>query len=323
VRAGQKTNLNHFLVSSAFNPRLRLLWRGERGLMTLNLMSKPAKSLGAFILFAAFIANCAGTKFEPLPVNGSTNDWKLVWHDEFDTNGPPDPANWNYERGFVRNQELQWYQPENAFCTNGLLVIEARPEHKRNPQFVAGSNDWKTSREWIDYTSASITSRRLREFKHGKFEMRARIDTRPGSWPAFWTLGATPGIRWPACGEVDIMEFYTGTVLANFGYGLDGKTKWLAVRKPVAELGGDAWSKEFHIWTMEWDEKKVDLLLDGKLMNHLEVATADNADRGNPFHRPIYFILNQAIGANGGDPSQTKFPIRFEVDWVRVYQRSQ
>ena len=72
---------------------------------------------------------------------------------------------------------------------------------------------------------------------------------------------------------------------------------------------------------MEWDEKKMDLLLDGKLMNHFDVADADNADRGNPFHRPEYIILNQAIGGQcGGDPSPTKFPIRFEVDWVRVYQ---
>jgi beta-glucanase (GH16 family) len=290
--------------------------------MTLNLMTKPAKSLCSSILFAALAANCAETKFEPQSVNDSANDWKLVWHDEFDTNGPPDPANWNYERGFVRNRELQWYQPENACCTNGLLVIEARPEHKRNPQFVPGSNDWKTSREWIDYSSASITSRDRHEFKYGKFEMRARIDTRPGSWPAFWTLGTNiADIGWPACGEVDIMEYYSGTVLANFGYGLNGKIKWASVKKTTVDLGGDAWSKAFHIWTMEWDEQKADLLLDGKLMNHLDAATADHADGGNPFHKPVYFILNQAIGATGGDPSQTKFPIRFEVDWVRAYQR--
>ncbi len=285
-------------------------------------MSKPAKSLCVLILFAALAANCAGAKFEPVQVKDSTNDWKLVWSDEFNTNGPPDPANWNYEHGFVRNQELQWYQPENAFCTNGLLVIEARQEHKLNPDFVTNSTNWKTSREWIDYTSASITSRRLREFKYGKFEMCARIDTRPGSWPAFWTLGAQPGIGWPACGEVDIMEFYRSNVLANLGYGLDQKTKWLAVRKPVAELGGNAWSQEFHIWTMEWDDRKIDLRLDGQLMNHLELGDADNADRGNPFHRPVYIILNQAIGAIGGDPSHTKFPVRFEVDWVRVYQHT-
>jgi beta-glucanase (GH16 family) len=295
-------------------------------------MSKQSRSQRGFgelflfvaILFFAFAAHCAETKPEPLPVDDSTNDWKLVWHDEFDTNGPPDPANWNYERGFVRNNELQWYQPENAFCTNGLLIIEARLEHKHNPSFVTNSTNWKTSREWIDYTSASITSRRLQEFKYGKFEMRARIDTRLGSWPAFWTLGATSGLGWPACGEVDIMEFYTGKVLANIGYSLDKKIKWSSVRKPVAELGGDAWSKEFHIWTMEWDERKIDLSLDGKLMNHLDLADADKADQGNPFHAPVYFILNQAIGGNsGGDPSETKFPVRYEIDWVRVYQRGQ
>ena len=294
-------------------------------------MSKQTKSQWDFgglllfiaILFLAVTANCAETKPEPLPVSDSTNDWKLVWQDEFNTNGPPDPANWNYDRGFVRNQELQWYQSENAFCTNGLLVIEARQEHKPNPTFVTNSTNWKTRREWIDYTSAAITSRRLREFTYGRFEMRARIDIRLGSWPAFWTLGATPGVRWPAGGEVDVMEFYTGTVLANIAYSLDRRAKWSTVKKPVAELGGDAWSKEFHIWTMEWDERKLDLLLDGRLMNHLDLVEADNADQGNPFHRPVYFILNQAIGGTqGGDPSQTKFPIRFEVDWVRVYQHS-
>jgi beta-glucanase (GH16 family) len=285
-------------------------------------MSKPTKSFCVLILFAAFTANCVETNSESPPVAGPTNDWKLIWFDEFDTDGPPNPANWNYERGFVRNNELQWYQPENAFCTNGLLIIEARKEHKPNPNFEAGSGNWRKDRQWIDYTSASMTSRRLQEFTYGKFEMRARIDTRLGSWPAFWTLGATPGIRWPACGEVDIMEYYTNVVLANVAYSLDGKAKWSFLRKPISELGGDAWTKAFHIWTMDWDTNKIDLLLDGKLMNHFDLATADKSDEGNPFHAPVYFILNQAIGGNqGGDPSHTKFPIRFEVDWVRVYQR--
>ena len=260
----------------------------------------------------------------PAPVSDKPEkEWRLVWHDEFDTNGAPDSANWNFENGFVRNHELQWYQPDNAICTNGLLIIEARREHRQNPSYVPGSTDWRTSREWIDCTSASLTTRRLQEFKYGKFEMRARIDTRPGSWPAFWTLGATPGIHWPACGEIDIMEYYAGTVLANFGWQFEGNTHWLSKKEPLTKLGDESWSQQFHVWTMEWNDKQIDLLLDGRLMNHVEVSEAESANRGNPFHRPVYIILNQAIGGDcGGDPSGTEFPIRFEVDWVRVYQRA-
>ena len=254
------------------------------------------------------------------PARGA-DDWRLVWHDEFDTNGPPNPANWKFEHGFERNHELQWYQPENAYCTNGLLVIEARHESKPNPLFDPTSGDWRKSRKTIEYTSASLTSRGLQEFKYGKFEMRARIDTRLGSWPAFWTLGAAPHSRWPACGEIDIMEYYTGNVLANFGWQANDHTRWLAKKHPLADLGGAAWSSQFHIWTMEWDEKQIDLRLDGRQVNHLDLAEADHADEGNPFRRPEYIILNQAIGGDcGGDPSQTQFPLRYEIDWVRVYQ---
>ncbi len=256
-----------------------------------------------------------------LPAQGA-EEWRLVWHDEFDTNGPPSPANWNFEHGFARNHERQWYQPENAWCTNGLLIIEARRESKPNPQFDRDSDDWRSSRKMIEYTSASLTTRGLHQFKYGKFEMRARIDTRSGSWPAFWTLGADPDIYWPAGGEIDIMEYYTGNVLANLGWQTNGLTCWLARRHPLDKLGGEAWSRQFHIWTMVWDEKQIELRLDGRLMNHLKLAKADNADEGNPFRRPEYIILNQAIGGDsGGDPSTTQFPLRYEIDWVRVYQR--
>lgn len=252
----------------------------------------------------------------------SAEKWTMVWHDEFDKNGPPDPANWNFEQGFVRNKEPQWYQPANAICTNGLLVIEARPEHKPNPHYLAGSEDWTTRRPWIESTSASLTSRGLHEFKYGKFEMRARIDTRNGSWPAFWTLGANVGdVGWPACGEIDIMEAYTSNVLANVDYQLNHDSEWSTVKKPLTTLPRN-WSKKFHIWTMEWDDKNINLRLDGKLMNHLDLAAAEKADGGNPFRRPLYLILNQALRTQDGAPWQSILPVRFEVDWVRVYQRA-
>ena len=85
------------------------------------------------------------------------SDLVLVWSDEFDGSGALDDAQWGYEEGFVRNEELQWYQPDNAFQEDGVLVIEGRTEDRPNPKHVKGSTDWKTSREAIEYTSASVT----------------------------------------------------------------------------------------------------------------------------------------------------------------------
>jgi beta-glucanase (GH16 family) len=113
----------------------------------------------------------------------------LVWNDEFNNQGKPDSSNWIYENGFVRNQELQWYQPDNAYCANGLLTIEGRKEKVKNPNFITGSTNWETSREYADYSSASIQTRGLCHWLFGRFEIRARIDTACSVWPVIWTLG--------------------------------------------------------------------------------------------------------------------------------------
>jgi beta-glucanase (GH16 family) len=251
-------------------------------------------------------------------------DWKLVWHDEFDKDGPPDPANWNYERGFVRNQELQYYQPENAVVKGGMLMIEAKREKKPNPNYRAGAKGWQ-NREFIEYTSACLITKGKHQFTYGKFEMRARIDTRAGSWPAVWTLGnPAKKVGWPECGEIDIMEYYRGMLLANVCHGLKGKQKWVDSKTPLAKMGGADWAKEFHTWTMEWDAKDINLLLDGKLLTHFNVADDDEPGKDNAFRNPHYILLNQAIGGtNGGDPAKTEFPVKMEVDWVRVYQQGE
>lgn len=249
--------------------------------------------------------------------------WKLVWADEFDIDGPPNPNNWQFERGFVRNNELQWYQPDNARCRGGLLVIEGRKEQKVNPDYRADSDNWKTKRPRIEYTSTSIITRGRQQWQYGRFEMRARIDTRPGLWPAFWTLGVAG--EWPDKGEIDIMEYYRGMLLANaaWGSGQRYKAKWDDSRKSLESFDDPKWSEKFHVWRMDWDEQRIALYVDDQLLNEVNLEETYNpGDKKNPFREPHYLILNLAIGGNnGGDPAFTEFPALFEIDYVRVYQR--
>lgn len=244
---------------------------------------------------------------------------KLVWSDEFDKPGPPDPARWTYETGFVRNRELQWYQAANAWCENGLLIVEARRQRQANPNYQAGSADWKRGRQFAEYTSASLTTKGVASWRYGRFEMRARIDTRAGLWPAFWTVGVDR--PWPANGEIDIMEYYRGTLLANLIWAGTPRTASFTRRKPVAAFDDPEWSSKFHVWRMDWDENRIVITVDGEVLNESDLNQAANPDGTNGFRQAHAIILNLAIGGNaGGDPSETKFPARFEIDYVRVYQ---
>jgi beta-glucanase (GH16 family) len=251
---------------------------------------------------------------------------KLVWNDEFNKSGKPDSTNWIYENGFVRNEELQWYQPGNANCANGLLTIEGLKEKVKNPNFTVGSTNWETSREYAEYTSASIQTRGHRQWKFGRFEIRARIDTACGAWPAIWTLGISG--EWPSDGEIDIMEFYrvrgVPTVLANFAWatGQRWSAKWDDLKKPLSDFTATdpEWTKKFHIWRMDWNKDSINIFLDDQLLNTTLLSQTLNPDGFNPFHQPHYLLLNLALGGNGGDPSKSRFPIRYEVDYVRIYQ---
>ena len=249
--------------------------------------------------------------------------YSLAWADEFDGTGEPDPKRWTYERGFVRNRELQWYQPQNAQQADGLLIIEARRERVANPDYEAGAGNWQRSREFAEYSSASVTTRGLHSWRYGRFEMRGRIDTRAGLWPAFWTLG-TAG-DWPHNGEIDIMEYYRGILLANVAWGGAKRFEaiWADSRKPLDSFKATDWSNRFHVWRMDWDERAIVLSVDGERLNEVHLSRTINQDGSavNPFHHPQYLLLNLAVGGTqGGDPSETTFPARFEVDYVRVYQ---
>jgi beta-glucanase (GH16 family) len=253
--------------------------------------------------------------------------YDLVWQEEFDADGKPDSAFWSYETGFTRNQELQYYLQDNAEVKGGLLVLEGRRQQVKNAAYEPDSRDWRKNQEYAPYTSASIHTRGKKEFQYGIIEVRARLDTAKGMWPAIWTLGVAR--EWPANGEVDIMEFYrvqgAPTILANAAWKHpQNGAAWDNAKIPLsAFLQKDPdWPKKFHIWKMDWTRETIKLYLDGELINEVSLSQTQNPDGFNPFHQPHYILLNLAIGANGGDPADTGFPKKYEVDYVRVYQQT-
>lgn len=259
---------------------------------------------------------------------GETENWRLVWEDEFNKPGKPNSKNWSFEQGFVRNNEEQWYSSENAFCENGMLIIEARKENRPNPNFDSTSTDWRKKRPFAQYTSACLKTKGLKQFKYGRFEVRARIDTSIGLWPAIWTLGEIG--RWPSNGEIDIMESYPlenrQHILANVACAFNEQfePKWNSKKIPLSYFlqKNHNWPNQFHIWRMDWDERSIKLYLDDELLNEVLLIESVNFDGVNPFQQPHYILLNMAVGGNrGGDPSRPNYPARFEIDYVKVYQK--
>jgi beta-glucanase (GH16 family) len=255
------------------------------------------------------------------PPPDDEGDWTLVWSDEFDSGSTPalpDSGHWGYERGYVRNQEWQYYTDDirNAYVRDGHLHIEA---HRHEPgTYPEGPHEGQDG----SVSSASLTSRGRVQFRYGRLEMRGRIDTQWGSWPAFWSLGANG--EWPDNGECDIMEYYQRQLLFNVAWWRTGDPRWTprwdSEKVPLDTLPAD-WADLFHVWAMEWDGAGVRLFMDDVLYNQWD-SSLDHGDGSlEGFQQEHFFILNQAIGGKaGGDASGLVYPTRYEVDYVRLYE---
>ena len=287
----------------------------------------------AGLLVAMTLAACAQSRNNsPAAAAVPPAVYRLVWADEFDSDGAPDSAVWKHEQGFVRNNELQWYQPANAAVSNGILTITGKKETVANAGYEEGGRDWRRNRKTAEYTAACIKTVGTKEFLYGRFEIRAKIPTASGSWPAIWTLGRS--MPWPSCGEIDVMEYYrikgVPHILANTAWGTDKpySAKWDAQTLPFSKFTDKDpdWASKFHVWRMDWDENAIRLYLDDELLNETLLSETQNGSVGNhanPFRQPHYILLNLAIGGdNGGTPDEAAFPLKYEIDYVRVYQKS-
>jgi beta-glucanase (GH16 family) len=230
--------------------------------------------------------------------------WELVWSEEFDTPGMPDPATWGYEVGYIRNNEEQYYtdaRSENVRIENGALVIEARKDN------------------WNGHaiTSGSINTLGKRSFRYGRIEARALVPPGNGTWPAIWTLGTNIGtVSWPTCGEIDIMEYVGFEPLTIFG----------TVHMDSGAQGGNhatttPWT-DWHVYAIEWFTDRIDFYVDTT-----KYFTYPNDGGGNaswPFDQDQYLLLNLAIGGAWGGQHGVDdgiFPARYYVDYVRYYRQ--
>ncbi len=235
---------------------------------------------------------------------------ELVWSDEFDGDAV-NPDNWTFETGAGGwgNNELQNYTDgNNAQVENGILTITAK---KVDENQQPGS-----------YTSTRMITNGNKEFTYGKMEIRAKLPSGRGIWPAIWMLGANIGsVGWPACGEIDIME-YVGyepntvhaTVHTSAGYGGngDGSSKTLETAE-----------EEFHIYGLIWTEKELIFYTDTPDNVTHKYSPSNKTVENWPFDKPHFFILNVAVGGNWGGAQgidNSIFPQTMEVDYVRVYQ---
>lgn len=226
---------------------------------------------------------------------------KLVWSDEFNINGAPDINKWTsliWDPGHVNN-ELQSYtnRPQNAIVENGVLKIKAIRE-----KYGKG-----------DFSSARLESVGKLDFTYGKIEIRAKLPTGVGTWPAVWMLGSNiSSVGWPACGEIDILESVGKNPNQNHSSlhspGRSGNTPDTGTIKVPND------NTEFHIYTADWRADYIKFYVDDKVF-----YTFVNSDKF-PFNKNFYLIVNLAMGGVWGGPVDPSFTSStLEVDYIRVY----
>ena len=258
-------------------------------------------------------AGCKSTdEIRPYP-GGSEQYIQLVWQDEFEGIGLPDSTKWGYEKGYVRNQEMQFYtfeRLENAARRDGLLIITCR----NDSAMIDG--------EIRPVTSASLITRGKGDWKYGRIEVRAKLPSCLGTWPAIWMMPTTRVYGgWPKSGEIDMMEhvgYEPDKIFFNLHTEKYNHTKGTGRGTSVDCPNPD---KEFHVYAVEWFEDHIDWFLDDKKV--FSIQDDQTGWESWPLDQPFYLILNFAFGGAWGGQhgvDLSALPQEYQIDYVRVFQ---
>ena len=249
-------------------------------------------------------------------VKADDEAWKLVWSDEFNDQ-QLDYSKWGIEVNAFGggNNELQLYtdRAKNVRVGNGHLVIEA---HKDDPNILGVGRG---------YSSGRLRTKHRGDWKYGRFEIRAKMPKGKGMWPAVWMLPTDEKYgNWALSGEIDIMEFdgaKPNHVLGTLHFG----DQWPNNRSSSGqfELPQGTFADDFHVFALEWEKGVMRWFVDGKLYQTKTKWDSKSAPFPAPFDQRFHLLLNLSVGGNlvGAPDASTEFPQRFEIDYVRVYQK--
>ncbi|MAP02689.1 MAG: glycoside hydrolase [Candidatus Marinimicrobia bacterium] len=259
---------------------------------------------------------------EMVSQNKETNDWEIegwniVWQDEFDKDSL-DLTKWSREIGGHGwgNNELQFYtdSDSNSYVENGNLILKAQVV----PQGIGSSRGLRY------YSSARLRTYGKGDWKYGRIEVKAKVASGQGIWPAIWML-PTDWLfgGWPSSGEIDIMEhvgYDLGVVHGSVhteAYNHKINTQRSSARK-IANV-----DTEFHVYSIIWDKDKISFFIDD-----VQYFLFENDQQGNyktwPFDQRFHLLINIAVGGDwpGNPDNSTNFPRKMLVDYVRVYEKS-
>lgn len=243
--------------------------------------------------------------FAQSAVLGTPPGWKFAWSDEFDTPGVIDTKKWSIcERGHSDWNNMMSPDPRCYAVKGGRLQLRGivnKKAGKGEPAFLTGG----------------LTTKGKFEFKHGKIEIRARLKSAKGAWPALWLLGSKGS--WPGNGEMDLMErlnhdgFVYQTVHSEYTAKADTPQK-----SKTTKIDAD----DFNTYGAEWDAERIIMTVNGK-PSHTYPRVREKGEKQWPFDQPFYIILSMQIeGTWVGKADPKDYPAGMEIDWVRVYSKA-
>ena len=280
--------------------------QSEQGQVEYSFNDHGVNSYTVYVYAYSITGDYINT-YETFDLYVESTDPEVTWSEEFNYTGPVDNSIWTHEigngNGGWGNGESQYYTSSlnNVKVEDGVLKITAKRED------IAG----------YEYTSARIISRDKYEFQYGKVDIRAKLPSGSGTWPALWLLGANHSeVGWPACGEIDIMEHWghNPTVISS---ALHTPSSYTNTVNHAETIVSD-YDQEFHIYSMDWNEDRIQFLVDDVVF--YTYSPSPKTDQNWPFNQDAFFILNIAMGGNWFDIDPEFSQSTMEVDYIRIYQ---